>query len=281
VSSRSEAAQATWHLIRSTPLRTLLREFKEAVAENRLLLFASAIAYRGLVAMIPLLLLGLALLGAFGLKSTWRNSIEPAVDPHLQPPVAGAIDFSVRQILTGDSKALIAFAALWVLWNVSLAVAAVMQALNVIHGVREGRTLTRRVVTAVTLAALAGTLLIAALLVMSAAPLIGAGAVHTVFGVGRWFAAPLLLAVVVGVLFRYAPAERPETEWASAGSALVIVVWLATSGIFVWWVSVANYKSATGNLAFLLTVTVYVYITSAIFLFGAQLDELLRKKSRG
>jgi membrane protein len=271
---------ASWGVIRSTPLRGLLRDLKAAVGENRLLLFASAIAYRALVVLIPLVLLGLALLGAFGLSSTWGNSIAPAVDPHVQKPVARAINFTVQQILSGDSTFLILFASVLVLWNMTLGVFTVMDALNEIHGVRERRSLTRRVVTAALLAAAAGLLLIVALLVMSAAPLIG-GPWHTVFGIGRWLVAPVLLAVTVELLFRYGPAERPETEWASAGSALVIVVWLAATGVFFWWMTIANYKSATGNLTVLLTITLYVFITSAIFLFGAQLDELLRKKSGG
>jgi membrane protein len=272
---------ASWGVIRSTPPRRLVRDLRDAVVENRLLLFASAIAYRALVALIPLVLLGLAMLGALGLRSTWEKSIRPAVDPHLEKPVAHAIDFTVNQILSGNSAGLIAFASLWVLWNMTLAVFAVMEALNEVHDVKERRTFTRRVVTAVSLSALAGILLIVALIVMSAAPLIGGGPWHTIFGIGRWLVAPALLAVAVELLFRYAPAERPETEWASAGSALVIVVWLIATAIFFWWITIANYKSPTGNLAVLLTITLYVFITSAIFLFGAQLDELLRKKSGG
>jgi membrane protein len=272
--------QASWSVIRSTPARRLLRDLKDAVGENRLILFASAVAYRAIVALIPLVLLGLALLGAVGLRSTWENSIRPAVDPHVQKPVARAIDFIVEQILSGDSAGLIAFASLLVLWNMTLAVLTVMEALNEVHDVEERRPLARRIVTAVLLAAVGGLLLIAALIVMSAAPLIG-GSWHTIFGIGRWLVAPALLAVAVELLFRYAPAERPETEWASAGSALVIVVWLAATGIFFWWMTIANYKSATGSLTVLLTITLYVFITSAIFLFGAQLDELLRKKSGG
>jgi membrane protein len=116
-------------------------------------------------------------------------------------------------------------------------------------------------------------------LVMSAAPLIGGGTLHLVFGLGRWIVAPLLLIAAVTLLVRFAPAEQPDTEWASAGSTLVVLVWLVASGVFFWWVSVANYKTATGNLTVLLTVTLYVFVTSAIFLLGAQLDELLRKRT--
>lgn len=258
----------------------LARDFKDALVENRVLTYASAVAYRSLVATIPLILLGLALLGAFGLQSTWTNSIRPAIDPHVEKPVATAIDFTVQQILSGSSTGLLVLAVLWLLWNFSFAVTTIMEALNQIHDVRECRPLLRRIGTAVVLGAVVGFLLVLAILIMSAAPLIGGSALHLVFGIGRWVAAPALLVLTVTILFRYAPAERPETEWASAGSMLVVLVWLVTTGVFVWWISVANYKSATGNLTVLVTISAYVFVTSAIFLLGAQLDELLRKRAR-
>lgn len=273
------AHSASWSVMRRMSARVLLREFKGAVIRHRLFIYASAVAYRFLVATIPLFLLGLALLGSLGLRSTWEKSIRPAVDPHFQQPVAHAIDYSVEQIFAGNSTGLILFASAWVLWNLTLAVGVVMEALNRIHNVKEARPFAKRAGTAVGLAAALGILLVLAVIVMSAAPLIN-GSLHVVFGIGRWLVAPALLALAVGLLFRYAPAERPDAEWASAGSVLVVLVWLGASGLFVWWVTVANYKSATGNLTVLLTITLYLFITSSIFLLGAQLDELLRKKTR-
>lgn len=273
-------AVRSWATIRRGSPRVLARDFKDAALANRLLVYSSAVAYRAVIATIPLLLLGLALMGAIGLRSTWQNSVRPAIDPHLEKPVAAAIDFSVGQIFAGNSAGLIAFAGIWAIWNISIAVSVIMQALNEIHDVRERRSLKVRALTATALGTAVGALLILAVLVMSAAPLINGPVLHLVFGIGRWLVAPALLVLAVTLLFRFAPAERPETEWASAGSALVVLVWLAATGVFLWWVTVANYKSATGNLAVLVTLTLYMFITSAIFLFGAQLDELLRRRAR-
>jgi membrane protein len=277
---RSTTAYATWRQLRAVGPRRVVGDMKEAIGRNRLGLYASAIAYRFIVAAIPLILLGLALLSAFGLRSTWTNSIRPAVDPHVQQPVANAIDFTVERIFSGDSAGLIAFAGALVLWNLTLAVTVVMEALNQVHEVEEKRSFLHRALVAVALAVGVGVMIVCALLVMSAAPLIGGGTLHLVFGLGRWLVAPLLVIVAVTLLFRFAPAERPETEWASAGSTFVVLVWLVTTAVFFWWVTVANYKSATGNLTVLLTIALYVFVTSAIFLFGAQLDELLRKTTR-
>jgi membrane protein len=108
------------------------------------------------------------------------------------------------------------------------------------------------------------------------------GSLHFLLGVGRWLVAVVLLGVAVGVLVRLAPAERIEARWASAGSLLVIAVWLVASFLFKLWITtVANFKSATGTLTGLLLLTTYVFVSSTIFLVGAEVDELLRKETDG
>ena len=42
-----------------------------------------------------------------------------------------------------------------------------------------------------------------------------------------------------------------------------------------------DYKSATGNLVLLAVVVTYFYISSVVFLVGAQLGEFLRQEAKG
>jgi membrane protein len=165
-----------------------------------------------------------------------------------------------------------------VLWDLTLAIGAIMDALNRIHDVEEKRSAARRAVTALTLAAVTGICFVGSILIVTVAPRAQEPVLHFLLGVGRWLIAAALVAFVVGAVMRFAPAERPEKRWASAGSILVIVVWIAASLLFkVWVTSVADFKSAVGSLTVLLFLSWYVFVSSAIFLVGAQLDELLRK----
>ena len=244
-------------------------------------IYASAIAFRAVISVIPLTLLGLGLLGALGLQSTWHNSIAPAIKPRVLGPVYDAINASVEKILTSGTAGLIAFAAALTLWDLSIGMAAVMRALNRVHDVEEERSLRRRIAVAVGLAAGVGVCVIAAMLLLVVAPRAG-GSFHLLLGILRWLLAPLLLGLAVGLLVRFAPAQKPEPRWASAGSLLVIVVWIVASLLFRLWVTyVANFKTAVGTLTGLLLVTLYFFVSSAIFLVGAELDELLRKETRG
>jgi len=261
--------------------RHLLRELSRRFSEHELPIYASAIAFRALISVIPLTLLGLGLLGALGLQDTWHNSIAPAIKPRVIGPVYEGINASAEKILSSGTAGLIAFAAALAIWDLSIGMGAVMRALNHVHDVKEDRSTMRRVGVAVGLAIGVGACVIAAILLLIVAPRVG-GALHFLLGIARWLVAPLLLGLAVGLLVRFAPAQKPDARWASAGSLLVIGVWIIATLLFDLWVRyVANFKTAIGSLTGLLLVTLYFFVSSVIFLIGAELDELLRKETRG
>jgi membrane protein len=230
---------------------------------------------------VPLTLLGLALLGVFGLEDVWKDTIAPALKGHLTQPVFNGIDFTATQIFTTDTWSLIALSIALVIWDMTWAVNVVTQALNRIHDVEERRSKPRRAAVAAGLGLAVVLCLIAAVLVQSVAPSVTDGALDTLLSILRWPVAILFLWVAVTLLFRYAPAEKPDFRWASGGSFLVIGTWLVASALFrAWATEVADFKTATGSLTVFLLLTAYVLASSTIFLIGAQLDELARKKNR-
>jgi len=266
---------------RSQSRPSLFRELRTEFAEHRLFIYATSIGFRALVALVPLALLALGLLGALGLEQTWRKSVATEIRPHVTPPVFRAIDYSAEKVLHTGTAPLIVFASALVLWDLTLALAAIIDALNRIHEVEERRSTMRRTLTAVALAIVTGVCFVGSLLILTVAPRVHGPVIHFALGVGRWFVALALLVFIVGAVMRFAPAERPEKRWASAGSLLVIVVWVVASLLFKLWVTdVADFKSATGSLTVLLFLSWYVFVSAAIFLVGAQLDELLRKEVR-
>jgi membrane protein len=263
---------------RAARLREVARLVAAAFQEHDLLTYASAISFRALIALVPLVLLGLALLGALGLQDVWYDSLAPALEGRLTEPVFGGITYSVELIFDSSKGGLLVFSALLLLWDMTWAVGAVMSALNRIHDVKERRSWRRLLVTRVGLAAAVIVCLVGAALVVAVAPTLAEGGLDVVLGIGRWLLAVTLLGLAVGLLVRYGPAERPDAKWASAGSAFVIASWIVVSLAFrVFVSSVANFQTATGTLAVFLVLTAYVNATATVFLVGAQLDELLRK----
>jgi membrane protein len=267
--------------IRTGSLRATAQDVTECFAAHGLLTYASAIAFRALVAVVPLTLLGLALLGTFGLEDVWTDTIAPALESHLTQPVSRAIDFTAQQIFTSDKAPLIALSVALVVWDMTWAMNVVMQALNRIHEVQERRSKLRRVGVAAGLGVAVVACLVAAVLVQSVAPSVTDGALDTALSILRWPVAVFFLWAALTLLFRYAPAEKPEFRWASGGSLLVIATWLVASALFRGWVTeVAHFKSATGSLTVFLVLTSYILVSATIFLIGAEVDELARKRNR-
>jgi membrane protein len=258
--------------------RHLAHELSRRFSEHELPIYASAIAFRALVALIPLALLGLGLLGALGLKDTWRKSIAPAIKPRVIPEVYSGINATAEKVLSSGTAGVIVFATALVIWDTTIGISAAMSALNRVHEVQEKRPLRRRAVVAVGLAVATALCLIGAALLLLAGPQAG-GTLDVVLGILRWLLALLLLMLAVGLLVRFGPAEKPGARWASAGSLLVVGTWVIATLLFKLWVThVANFKTAVGSLTGLLLLTLYLFVSSAIFIVGVELDELLRKE---
>ena len=258
----------------------MAREIADAFVEHNLLTYAAAIAFQALVALVPLSILGLGLLGALGLDSVWSDSVAPAFRGHVTPPVYHAIDYTARRVLQSGSAGVIAFSAALSTWYLAAAIRAVMEALNAIHDVDDSRPWWRRALLAVGLGIGCGAALIGSFLIVIAAPRVGGG-MDVVAGIGRWLVAVALLMSAIGLLVRFAPAEHPQPRWASAGSVLVICSWIVASLVFRYLVSVANFKSPAGSLTALLMITGYLFVSSTVFLVGVELDETLRKETGG
>jgi membrane protein len=262
--------------------RGLWDDLRDRAREHHLVAFSSAVAFRALVALIPLVLLGLGLLGAFGLQEVWRDSLAPHIRGRVTPPVYRAVEYSVEKILHSGTFWLIALALVLTIWNLAVAVRTTMDALNILHDVEEGRSRLRRSALALVLAVAVGACLVGSALVVLAAPRAGGGALDVVLGIGRWIVALALSSLAVGLLVRYAPAEPPQASWASVGSVLVVLVWAVASLLFrIWATDVANFKTAEGSLLWLLGLTTYIFVSSSIFLVGVELDELLREETDG
>jgi membrane protein len=264
-----------------TRMRKLVKLWVGLFAKHELLDHASSISFAVLKALVPLTLLGLAILGAVGDRHVWQKTLLPGLRPHVQPATAHAIDVAVQKIFSTDTAGLIAFAAILALWYVSGSVRGVMSATNAIYGCEETRSWKTRFPISFALAAAILVCVVGAVLAVLAAPaLVRDGALEVVIALGRWVVAVVLLWLAVALLVRFTPVKPRENTWVSGGSILVILAWVAASMIFRLLVTqLLNFKTATGSLGVFLVLGGYVYTSSIIFLVGVEVDELLREEA--
>jgi membrane protein len=263
-------------------LKSFVKLWVDLFAKHELLDHASSIAFAVLKALVPLTLLGLALLGAVGEQRVWEQTIFPIIQSHVQAATAHAIDVAAEKIFSTNSAGLIVFASLLTLWYVSGSVRGVMSSTNTIYGCEETRSWKQRYPTSLGLAAAITLCLVGAILVVLVAPTLARhGALQVVVGIGRWVVAIGLLALAIGLLMRFAPVEPRPNTWVSGGSILVILAWVAATLIFQLLVTtLLNFKTATGNLGVFLVLCGYVYTSAIIFLVGVEIDEMLRADAK-
>src|SRR4051794_3697450 len=173
-------------------MRRRVRQIADAFVEHNLLSYAAAIAFQALVALVPLTMLVLGMLGATGNRQLWEDDVAPAIQGRVTGPVYRGIDYSVTQILDHGSAGLITVASLLSAWYLTAAMRAVIEALDRIHDVKDKRSWPTRIVTAVVLGVTGGVCLYSAFLL-----LIGLG------GVVGWACALLLVAATVTLILRF------------------------------------------------------------------------------
>jgi membrane protein len=98
----------------------------------------------------------------------------------------------------------------------------------------------------------------------------------------RWSVAGALMLLSVGLLLRHGPATRRPIHWVSFGTLLVVGSWIVMSLAFVGYLEfVASYESVFGNLATVVVLLGYLYLSALVFLAGAQVDALVRRRVDG
>lgn len=109
------------------------------------------------------------------------------------------------------------------------------------------------------------------------------GAAWDVFAfVVRWTLAMGFLSLAVGLLVHFAPATPQPLPWVSLGTTIVTVWWVIVSvGFYFYLTALASYGSVFGSLASVIVVIAYLYISTTAFLFGAQLDAIIRAQATG
>lgn len=266
----------------------MLRRTAAEFRDDHLVHWAAALTYYALLSLFPGLLLLVATLGLVGAPLT-QPLIEnvSAFAPGPAREIAlGALERLQAEGLGSGLPVVAALAG--ALWAGSAYVGAFIPAANAVWEVEEARPLLSRLRVRITLT-LTLLVLIAATAVVIAATGPAARFLGDVLGLGdaavatwevlKWPALLALVTVVVSVLYRVAPnTDVPHRRWTSAGSVVAVVVWVAASLAFAYYVSTfGGYDRTYGAIASVVTLLVWLWIGNLALLLGAELNSELAR----
>jgi membrane protein len=162
-----------------------------------------------------------------------------------------------------------------------------MRASNAVYDVPEGRpiwkTLPLRVaITLVTLILLS----VSAIAVVATGPLAKRGgdilgfgdAAVTTFNIVKWPILLLIVSFLFALLYWASPNAKQGFKWVTPGGFLALVLWLAASAGFAFYVAnFSSYNKTYGSLAGLIVFLIWLWITNTAILLGAELNAELER----
>lgn len=251
-----------------------------AIPQDRVLATAGSVAFFALLAIFP----AIAVVVSHGLVFDVRTIGDHlAILAGILP--AGALDLirdQIVAIVTKQTKTLsIAFAIgfLTALWSANSGMGALFDALNVVYGEREKRSILRFYATTFLFTVGGIVFIVAAFGAVVVLPVVlkfvGISfSAEIVLSVMRW--PVLLVAVIAGLaaVYRFGPSRATaQWRWVTIGSIAAAVLWIIASMGFSWYVaSFDSYNRTYGSLGAGVGFMVWIWVSIIVVLVGGELN---------
>lgn len=171
---------------------------------------------------------------------------------------------------------------------------ALGRALNTMHEVKEKRPWWKLQLIAVGVTIGCALLVLVALGLLVAGPYVGhliadrfglGEAFETVWGLGRWIGAALLVMLVWAILLYFLPNLKRPFRWVTPGAIFGTLIWLGASQLFALYVdNFWKYEATYGALGVVIVALMWLWITNFALLLGGEVDDALddlRRERRG
>ncbi len=257
----------------------VLRRIGRHVLSDRLMVLAAGISFFAVLSIAPVLVTAISVYGAVNTPEQaleQLSSVARMLPPELEPIVADqltTVTAASTQVLTvrGLSGLVVA------LWTATTAATYLIDALTLAYHETETRGFLRRSGLAL-MFVLGGALLLGGVIAAVGAvsrALDGVhGPVRDLAPVLLWLTLAALMAMVLALLYRFAPdRKQARWRWITGGAAVATVLWLATSvGLFAYVQSLGSYESTYGSLAGVAISMVWLWISVFLVIVGAAVN---------
>ena len=265
-------------------LKRTMREFKG----DNLTDLAAALTYYGVLAIFPMLIVIVSVLGLIG------NSVTQPLLQNVSAIAPGAAQSILKSAITniqshqGTAGVLFIVGLLAALWSASGYIAAFMRASNVVWDVPEGRPFYKTIpirlavtlITVVLLTVSAAAVVLTGSLAGKLGNVIGVGSTAvTIWDIAKWPVMVVLVSFILAILYYAAPNVRqPGFVWVSPGSVLAVVLWIVASALFAFYVaSFSSYNKTYGAMASVVVFLVWLWLTNVAILLGAEFNAELER----
>jgi membrane protein len=270
----------------------LIKQTMKKLGEDELSTRSAALSYYFILALFPMFLFLLSLIGIFaGPSSELRESILSTLGRMAPGSASGLVQSVVSETTKASSGIKVGAGILGALWAASAGMSAVMVSLNVVHKVTETRPWWRQKLSAIALTVALAALIIMALALVLYGRKIG-DLIATQFGLDdlftvtwqavQWILPFAAMFLAFSAVYYFAPNIKDAWHWVTPGAALGVVIWLVASMGFRFYLHFFNSYSATyGSLGAVVILLLWLYITGFAILIGAELNWIIEAADSG
>lgn len=249
---------------------------------------AAALSYYLVLSVFPALIFLSAILGSIPLPDLF-GGVLGFMSRLLPPETMNVVRSVLVDILTQNRTAWLSFGVVGMIWAVSTAFDAIIEALDMAYDVTDERSFWKRRVLAIGLSLMTGALVLCALVVMIVGPRFGSWlAARTRIPYGfvslwpaiHWGVAIVFTLVAVELLYFLAPNVRQRFRATLPGAIFAVLCWIGLSYLLGFYFRhVANFSRMYGALAGFIAFMTWFYWNSFALLVGAELNAELAKQS--
>lgn len=266
------------------------RELWREIQDDHLFDGAAVLAYFFLLAVFPAAILVLSLLPYLAIPHL-QQAILDLLQQVLPEQSANFFEVTIRYVASKRTGGLLTFGLIFTLWSASTGIYAIMEQLNVVYDVKEGRPFWKARGTAILLMLLFALLAIGSLslvifggVVQSwLASIIGWGRPLLIFfATLRWIIIAIGLLLALAATYRFGPDVNHKFRFISPGNMVAAtLIALASIGFRFYVSKFGNYNATYGNLAAMIILMLWMYMTGIAVLVGCEIDAMLRRRSLG
>jgi membrane protein len=240
---------------------------------------AGSLSFVTLLGLVPLATVAFAFVANFPVFQDFLRVLEAFLLRHLLPASAATIVHEYVVVLAEEAANAVGRSIVFVAVTAALAIDTIESEINEIWGVRNKRSITRRLLVYV-FGITAGPVLLGAtisLIGWTLAEIVAAVPLQKAFTDVVWRGVPTALVIVgLTLLYRIAPARLVLWRYAIAGGVLAGVAFEITKRIFTWYLtSFQSYELLYGALAAFPALLFWIFLTWLIVLAGAAVSATL------
>ncbi len=281
--STTEQISTIWNL-GGLNLRQLARKVIAGINEDNLTGRAAELAFNFVLALFPLFIFLLSVLGLFASRGgALRHDLFGYIYQFLPPAAAQVVATTLNEVMQNASSGKLTFGIVLTVWFASGGMSSLISALNGVYQLKEQRSWIKvRLISFVLTVTISLLIILALVIVLSGGYLANRigdyygmrEAAVLIWKVAQWIVAISFVTLSFSLIYYFAPnLEEQHWYWITPGSIFGVLLWIAASFGFRAYLHFFNTYSRTyGSLGAVMILMMWLYVTGFAFLVGGEIN---------